>query len=74
MWCDHCGEFAMLISIPEWLRLCQNCVERGVRDDNGLDRALGVSRFVRLSTFAEWLPPGDALPRSVWRQTVGLKG
>lgn len=74
MWCDCCGEFAMLISIPEWLRLCQNCVERGVRYDNGLDRELGVSKFVRLSTLAEWLPPGFALPPSMWLLTVGLKG
>ncbi|KAM0081769.1 hypothetical protein ACKRZS_006037 [Fusarium odoratissimum] len=76
MWCGYCGEFAMLISIPEWLRLCQNCVERGVRYGNGLDRGLGVSRFVRLSTFAEWLRPGEALPHWVCRESVGvgLKG
>ncbi|KAF5717263.1 cyclin-like f-box [Fusarium mundagurra] len=76
MRCDICEEFAMLISIPEWLRLCQTCVETGERNDNGLDRRLGVSRFVRLSTFAGWLAPGRAIPTQSWVKDfgVGLKG
>ncbi|KAF4953208.1 hypothetical protein FGADI_6183 [Fusarium gaditjirri] len=76
MWCDNCRGFAMLISIPEWVRLCQKCVETGVRIDNGLELGLGVSGFVRLSTFADWLSPGEAIPRWIRREgvTVGLKG
>ncbi|CVL06986.1 hypothetical protein FPRO06_12172 [Fusarium proliferatum] len=75
--CDICGEFAMLISIPEWLRLCQYCVELGGRLGAGLDLTLKVSRFVRLSTFsAEWLAPGKVLPPRFWHRDfgVGLKG
>ncbi|KAF5529249.1 cyclin-like f-box [Fusarium napiforme] len=77
MRCDVCEEFAMLISIPEWLRLCHTCVETGERRNNGgLDRRFGVSRFVRLSTFARWLAPGRAMPTQSWVKDygVGLKG
>ncbi|KAF5537707.1 tubulin-tyrosine ligase [Fusarium phyllophilum] len=76
MRCDICEEFGMLVSIPEWLRLCQTCVKTGERNDRGLDRRLGVSRFVRLSTFAGWLAPGRAIPSWYWHNDfgVGLKG
>ncbi|KAG5751724.1 hypothetical protein H9Q72_013188 [Fusarium xylarioides] len=72
--CNRCGQFAMLISIPEWLRLCQDCVETGERRGIGLD--LGVSRFVPLDTFAGWLAPGREIPDRYWHKDfgVGLKG
>lgn len=67
----------MLISIPEWLRLCQGCVERGDRLRAGLDTRLKVSRFVQLSTFAAWwLDPEKVIPPQFWDRDfgVGLKG
>ncbi|KAF5980945.1 cyclin f-box [Fusarium bulbicola] len=75
--CAICGEFAMLISIPEWLRLCQKCVELGGRCGRGLDRSTKASRFVRLRHFAwEWLAPGRLIPGRFWHNDfgVGLKG
>ncbi|KAF5643504.1 tubulin-tyrosine ligase [Fusarium tjaetaba] len=76
MRCNVCEESAMLISIPEWLRLCHTCVETGERNDSGLDHRLGVSRFVRLNTLAEWLASGRAIPTQSWVKDygVGLKG
>ncbi|CVK95964.1 uncharacterized protein FMAN_13886 [Fusarium mangiferae] len=75
--CEICGHFAMLISIPEWLRLCQGCVERGNRLGAGLDPELKASRFVRLSTVeATWLGPETEIPPKFRDKDlgVGLKG
>ncbi|KAF4499887.1 Cyclin-like F-box [Fusarium agapanthi] len=76
MHCDICGEFAMLINIPEWLRLCQSCVETGQRRGFGLDPRTRVSRFVLWSIFAESLAPGQTARIRYWDKDfgVGLKG
>ncbi|KAF5602408.1 cyclin-like f-box [Fusarium subglutinans] len=76
MRCGICGEYAMLISIPEWLRLCQRCVETGQRRGFGLDPITRVSRFVTWNIFAQSLAPDAAARMRDWDRDffVGLKG
>jgi hypothetical protein len=74
MWYDHCENFAMLINIPDWSRICQSCVERGSRINNRLTGTFRVCQYVKLDTLAQWLAEGETLPPWVWRESVGLKG